>query len=639
ANLYDFFGILILLASTVFVMSLLNNRRSLGRLELENDEGESRHRSTGNKLLIWQLRLIEKIKLILTSENREDNPIQAPRLMSMPNTDNRWKYSVLLVAAVGSAVRLYPVLLSPVPPNSNWFFALQKVKNIRLQQLFADIPEPPGFYAVISFFEHISQVKPELIIHFAEALVVVPVSITIYWMIRKAVVAEYEETLAHYAALGGMLAYAIAPMLVMESSLVHIIQQNKINLALSLAVPGIYGFSRYFEAALYRKLFYFGFIGTAIVDIFIFLNLLLPFIIVIGCYSLYQDKGRKRIYRLLVALAAAIVVFGCYSGLVLFYGLDYEEFLLWQLFNPQVYDAFSEYLARHRQLYTGYLVGGGLTALGYLAAVVRNGTWFAREWGLVVLFLLLGPIYLPETEFHPAWIDDRQLYYLFPVFCAMLFGLVLLNILRFLVYILDPGELVRKRMALALVLVAAVGFGFSQLHMTQETQYQRTVPDGFFDAYYRIAEDRVPYSYTIVAPTVMQTMSQNRNNFLDYTFFLNNFARYDSLFYQKLKQAKKADIPLDEVQFQYRPSPSVFVFVANPPYDFQSSNIINLESTMQRLNRWLTEYEEKEDRVLHKFHETADTIIYELVYETGPSAIDQTLHEVYTDKPWPLLEE
>ncbi|MDR8389776.1 hypothetical protein NC796_01420 [Aliifodinibius sp. S!AR15-10] len=635
SDLYDLFGMLILMAAVILVRSAMSNTKNAEQLygksvEMHGDPSSSK------RFLIWQLKMIEKVKLLFSNADRSDNPIQLPRLMSISNTDNRWKYAVICVAVLGGGLRLYPALQSPVPSNSNWFFVVQKVKDIRLQRLFGDIPEPPGFYAFVSFFNSISQVKPEMIVHFAEALLTIPVCLIIYWIIHRVIATDSSSIFTRFSAMFSMAVYAIAPVLILQDSLVHEIHQSKINAAFCLAVPAVYGFWHFSRGGVYKKLFFWGLLATALIDIFVFLNVLLPPLLMIALYSIYAEKGKRKMMKIGVLFASVATVVALYTGIIIYFGLDYKEFILWQLFNPQVYDTFSDFILTHPRLMQGYLIAGIACTFIYMINIFRG---VSNRWAEALLtagFTILLLLYSPSFNVNPEWIDTRQFFYVFTIISAIFWGIILLNILRFMQWLFTLKEQAQYRLALSLLVITILGFAFTQYEIGDYSRGEQTIPKGFFDSYYRIAENRVPYSYTVVAPTVMQIMSQNRNYFLEYNFFLDNFATYDSLYYQKIVESDK---PIREIQFDYRPSPSVFLFLAKSPFNFQTNNINNVQTVMQRLEEWVQEYKTRENRELSKFYESKDAVVYELVYETGTSQIDETLYEVYTEEPWPMFEE
>jgi len=173
--------------------------------------------------------------------------------------------------------------------------------------------------------------------------------------------------------------------------------------------------------------------------------------------------------------------------------------------------------------------------------------------------------------------------------------------------------------SLAILLFVLQG-GFEVSRMLPNTQ-----PNGFFNAYYQIINERVPYTYATVGPELDRELSVNRHYFMNYQFFLNNYGAIDSL-YQKYLTVP--DIQRSEVE--EIPPASIFIFLEKPPYgSIQQGILYNAEAVMRDLEQWLDSFQEMEGRTLRVYHETEQTVVYEIVNREDESTITGVLRNIY----------
>ncbi|MDZ7693497.1 MAG: hypothetical protein U5K69_20660 [Balneolaceae bacterium] len=100
---------------------------------------------------------------------------------------------------------------------------LNRVKNLRLQEYFTDIPDPGGMHSLVSLFSMLTQVSPEMILHLLGALISFFLCIVIYWATRDITKNDYPM-----APIFAMSIYALVPMLFLPLSLDQQIEANTI---------------------------------------------------------------------------------------------------------------------------------------------------------------------------------------------------------------------------------------------------------------------------------------------------------------------------------------------------------------------------------------------------------------------------
>jgi hypothetical protein len=205
-------------------------------------------------------------------------------------------------------------------------------------------------------------------------------------------------------------------------------------------------------------------------------------------------------------------------------------------------------------------------------------------------------------------------------------GLLLYSILIFIEWVIASSKVITPYLAPSMVVGLATLFLFLQSGIQVSRILPTTQPNGFFDAYYNIINERIPYTYATVGPELDRELATNRHFFMNYQYFLNNYGAIDSLYQQYLT------VPVDErLDTEEIPPASIFLFVEKPPYgSIQQGILYDAQGTMRDLEQWLVSFRELEDRVLEVYHETEETIVYEIINREGESSISGVLKNIYS---------
>ncbi|SMO60377.1 hypothetical protein [Fodinibius sediminis] len=632
-RLYDLAGILITLLAIIATVQVVGRKRA----GCDKGRGEPASGAHGkpkghSRFLIWQIKKIERLTNFINKWKKGESAITFPRLFTGISTGKPFNTSLFMTALLGGGLRLIPVVKDPVPATTGWFYALQNIKQFRLQNLSSLLPEPFGFYGLLSFTSQVTQIQPELLLHLVESLTVFILCFFIYQIVQWA--ARTDRRISHIAGLLAVIVYAVAPILVMHNAFDPGLYYSKATLAISFAIPCVYSFYYISAKFSYRLLFSLSLLAVASIDLFIFVYILLPLLAVVCTYFLVVAGWQKSIGKAGMLIGATAAVITIYATLISYYGLSYRSFLLWQFFNPEIYNPGSRLSGIQLPLlWYGFWTGLGFILLNGIL-VLKGRKSRLLELFLFMVFCSMALLYHPSLNTGFSWVYNDQLLSFFSFITAVFYGLIALNVVRFV------HDLSSKKMlswtTIPVLLISITGATYVQYHFPRKTEVPPTLPSGFFESYYQIATTRIPYTYTVVGPEIMQSLSTNRNAFMSYSFFLNNFSRIDSRYAQKVETT---DEPIREIKFEYRPSPSMFLFVAKAPYVFQHQMVVGGEDMMRRMHQWVREYRRKPGRTVELYYENEHCIIYELKYETGTSRINPELFRVQTNEPFPLFNE
>lgn len=531
-------------------------------------------------------------------------------------------FAVLLIALAGALIRMYPALMNAAPFSRSWYFQLDRIKNLRLQQYFGAQPEPGGMHSLVSVFSMFTQVSPEMILHLLGALTSFFLCILIYWATR-----DLTKNRMPMAPFFAMSVYALTPMLLMPVSLEQQAEPNTLDLALCFALPTLTIFIRNIRSDNKSPWFYVlsGFIATAMTNLFIGLGILLPFMF-LGLLSL----PRRRYFRSFLKvsaylLAISILVVLPFAIVVVWRDMDGSRFIMEQLYDTSAYSYFPKLVMPLGRLSTIYaLIGGGLF-LGYLGEyILKGGRKVSDEMIFLAVFAALAAA--NTAYFHPdefIWFDADQLNPLFAVTIAMFAGVLFSSVMR-IMHLIPFPRAVSDTIAVLLLVVAMGTLVWMQGGIYVSRNLPNTVPNGFYKAYYKIIRTRLPYSYATVGPEIERINAKNRHFFMNYRYFMDEYGRIDSLYHAQLQ------VPRAQRKLKSVPPASIFVFTENPPYGIIQQGILYADDRVMRdLDQWLVGFRDMPDRDVEVYYQDTYTTVYEIVNRSGASDIDELLLHIH----------
>lgn len=607
-NIFDFISIVLLLLLIPLVMDILKNR------------------DMGMIAYFKQLELntvVSHVKFIENYEglNWKDIKGKIKEWFTNRTWANTYTLIAFVIALIGSLSRMYSALENASPFSRTWYTHLDRIKNIRLQEYFADMPDPGGMHSMVSLFSMLTQVSPEMILHLMGALTSFFLCIIVFWATKDLTKNEYP-----LAPIFAMSIYALVPMLFLPLSLDLQIEANSLDLALCFAIPTITIFIRNLRGSYKspRSYVLIGFLATALTNIFVACIVLLPTLLLAlvatsrrGYFpSLVREFGYLSISALGSSLPYIIYLF--------YQNIDMLVFFREQLIDISAYSYYPMLISDLPVLSQIYAAGAGvLLIISMLRFFVSKGNSSIDEIVLLFFFLGVSIFYLPQISIETIWIDTDQLNGFYALLISILFGIAFANVMRFVSWIIRDQQNVMR----AIERVALVGCLAFMIYLQGGLQVSRllpsTLPNGFFEAYYQVIDEHLPYSYATVGPEIDRTLSKNRHYFMTYDFFLNQYGSIDSLYHQWLS------VPTEQRSTQAVPPPSIFVFVEKPPFgSIQQGILYNSESVMRDIEQWLSEFRTMENRTVATFFESREVAVYEIVNREGESQVDEVLLHV-----------
>ena len=572
-----------------------------------------------NRIVANQVRVIESVK-VFTFKGLKD------RFSKKGNFSwfhNRFNIAAILVGITACVIRVIPVLKNAAPYSRGWYFELDHIKNIRLQEYFGELPIPKGMHSLVGMFSSLTQVGPELTLSLLGSLTSFLLTIIIFWLIR-----EITKGKRQTAAIFGATIFAIFPTLLLPITLEAETGINSILLALCFALPTAFIFIRNLRSIDKAPWFYvtMGIFATALTDLFVLLVVLLPFLI----YALLALPKKKLAINLLKVVSYLMLVFAiCLSPYLIhsvLTGGDIATFFELQLLDTSIFSYFPFLITDLESLSSIYIyITAGLLVVFLILHFVQKKKYVGDELVFFTLFITIAFLYSTFNNFSVPFLDLDQLNAFYAILIAVIGGLAfyaLFTVIEVLIGL--KNKFVEYAQPTLLVLLVGSGL-FLSGGVNTGTVLPQTLPNGFFEAYYQIINERLPNTYATVSPPIDDVLSKNRHFFMSYEFFLNNYSEIDSTYQEYLELPK--EIRPDSANI---PPASIFIFIQKPPYNsIQQGILYQPEQLMIALSEWVINYSKLPNRDVIVYKETNDAIVYEIINRKEESYIGDILMNIY----------
>ncbi|MBO6586487.1 MAG: hypothetical protein JJ953_10310 [Gracilimonas sp.] len=610
-HIYDFISILFCLLMLPLLVHFFKRKWEGSTVTDIFNRGE-------NRIVANHVLFIEKVKNLNWADFKQ-------RIFKKPpiNPENPYSIAAVGIGILASVLRIIPSIQNSAPFSRVWYFELDAVKGLSLQEYFSGYPTPKGMHSIINFFSTITQVSPEMILHIIGALISFFLAVIIFWVMRDLTKRRHQS-----AALLSALIYAVFPTLFLPVSMELESELTSLSFSLCFALPTMLFFLRNIRSGGKTPWFYIfmGIVATGLTNVFVLLMVLLPFMLV-GILSIPKKYFFKRFGKItLYLISIYVLTLAPYIIYCLASGLSVGTFFQDQLFNTQVFSFTTDLIIPIEELSLIYFYAGIILFAGFLIRLfVQQKKRIGDEMVFLMLFVCISYLYTPFFDYQYVYIDPDQLNSFYGMLICIFFGLSMCSIFIFLEWIIKPVEKITPYV-MPIITLGVVVFLFAyQGGLRKSSKLPKTEPNGFFNAYYNIINERIPYTYATVGPELDRELAKNRHFFMNYQFFLNNYGVIDSLYQQYLM------VPDDQrPEVQEVPPASIFLFVEKPPYgSIQQGILYDAQNTMRDIEQWLVTFRQLEGRKVRVYYETEEAIVYEIVNRDDESTIGGVLRNIY----------
>lgn len=671
-RLFDFIGTILgiglILTAVLKVQSYVQAKVEKSKIDKAKGENSKFKKSRAEKsdlvkdtpsvasFLVLQIQFIERFKSVFQSPENRRGTYESFKLHDIFYSTSARHSGAIVFLIAASVFWLLPVLEQASPSSRYWFYELDFTKLTKVEHSFTSLPNPPGFYLISSLFSTLAQISPERILYISGAATGFILHMLIYWVLYK-ILSDSQKKESQFdrtkqigkdksderisvqilcSALFGSIFFALTQTYLHPVVFTGQMMEIRILLAFSFAILTIYSFMGVDKWNRYTALFAINFLATAFTDFHVWLLILLPIVLILWLFKSHVHRQKGKVYQTLWLGSLTLTIAVVYGLALLQQGVSIRLFLFHNLMMLNLLDVKEAATFGYDFIHFIYLAVGifmtTVTMIGW-----RRGFHPSGRLLLAGGFTVYIAIY-PYLKFWSSeWIHPVAFTYLYLILLSFTAGLVfwyvvwLFNQLYF--HLVGRQQRWFSPILLAGFLACLIAYGNISFG---NSQLSKPVPDGFIKAYHQLKDERIPFTYSTVWPNVMEPMARHRHNHLGYSFFLDDFLGIDEDFYHLVQTS---ELPVEELEFEYRPKPSIFIFVAKPPYlNLQRSVLSNEVEHMQQLREWVEHYQQLEGRSIRIFWEDTETLVYELIYQTGTSRVRESLREIHNDRPWWLYD-
>jgi hypothetical protein len=279
--------------------------------------------------------------------------------------------------------------------------------------------------------------------------------------------------------------------------------------------------------------------------------------------------------------------------------------------------------------YLYILIAAGLLLYYTVDYFFSDKVYIRDEIAFLLVFVLVALPFTPLLnvgEFF--WIDTDQLNEFYAILISILAGVLFAVPLELLNKIKRIPKSAIYKLSWGLLIISIPALIYWQGGIRVSRALPSTVPNGFFESYYQIVDERLPYTYATVGPEVQRIQAKNRHFYMDYDYFLDEYAAIDSVYNEQIGQETIEEVP----------PASIFIFTVKPPYSgIQQGILYNPSGVMRDVEQWMADFRSLPNRQVRVFYEDVSTKVYEIVNREEESKVSDILYHIYPNKRQNLL--
>ncbi|MFT3796274.1 hypothetical protein [Flavobacterium sp.] len=513
----------------------------------------------------------------------------------------------ILIGGITFISRYYFIRYDNYSLSDAWIADLDKVIQFDFQRWFYNEVTVDGEFAFVNLYGKITDVSPEIALQVISILEATLLAVVIFWLINKLTPSKFLAPII--GSFSFALVYVLTPL-----NVYYLLENDPTFMALTFGLPVMVFYLRP-ELLKTGKLSYFlsfvlAFCAVGLVDFFTLCLLLPPFLIIGLVFSRFKVKVLNLI-AIGAYLTALGILFLVYTISCYYLKADFWEFFHTNLLSVTSYTYVPQLILPYEELirYFQYSTLGGAVLILLFLIVKRE------NWSSTIVFFLFFNFLVFLTTVHNQWIDRDMINNSLAVFLPVIFGLNAALVIRF--FNLALYKLERFTPYTAILLIGGLIYAsiyYQQNNINKLTESDQT-PKHILDAYDKITKTYFPFSYSIVNDPATQVISTNKHFFMNYDYFLEDYAKVDSVYFKNKKDPKfLIKNP------QYALTKSVLVFVLNENSKAEKNIFSENKYLSAELKKEL-ELLRQRGRKITLFYDSKILKVYEVVNEPGESKI------------------
>lgn len=413
-----------------------------------------------------------------------------------------------------------------------WEINLVKVKGITANIWFPEDMTMTGEYALINFYNKLVGVSPEIALQSFGILETILIAIILFWFTAKI---TKSRTVAPIVTT---LFFVFSPILLPRS--VGILTQHKhIFLALSLALPMmVFTVLPKNLSELYKKHFLYSiiiFTAIALIDLFTSLVLLSPFLVLAFFFS-RKKYMRNYFLTVLAYIISLVFVLGIYGLVGVYYNINFKSIITSNLLSLSVFTHLPDLVMPYEDLIKIYQYIS-LFNLVFMLLLVKQ----RRHWLNSFLFILYFNVLIFINSLNLIWVDEDLIRLSLTVFIPIILGISFALLSKIILKITNQpfkNNKIKYRYRVLVIfgLSTILFYSFKPIvYDGQSKQNSNKHSKIILEAYEKISQSYLPYSYTVVNDYRSLVLSQGKHFFMPYSTFNDIYLHKDSVYHNNIE--------------------------------------------------------------------------------------------------------
>ncbi|KYG78805.1 hypothetical protein AWN68_04020 [Roseivirga echinicomitans] len=555
-----------------------------------------------------------KMILLNVLEKSEDKELLIDTVEEKPTKRLSINFPFVIMALTGfvaMAVRFYLLKYDNYQLSESWFNEIAILKGVSQQNWLSNDTGVVGQYALMTFYEKMTGISPEITLESFGILQAFVLSFIIFWFMNT--MTGSKITVPLMTTLSFAFFFNFVPI-----NLSQITHGKETLMALTLVLPVMVYIKKPWllyarSTRSYRYKIFVIFTAIALIDVYSLLVLIPPFFLVA---PFFISKKRMRFYWL--ALKAYLLATGIVLGIYAFYlyreGADFLQFIMSNLLSVTSSTYTSNMMLPYDDLMRIIQIVSLVAVLVMFLMMKKKD-----KWASLIAFIVYVNVLILISFQDYRYFDHDLLNEILPVFISIVLGITFYLIMYLFVtkvkkVFMPEGFAV----VLIFVLFASAAF-FGQKDLFSKEEPTSRLSKDVIAAYQEISSGFLPYSYAVVNSNTLRPLSTDSHNFLTYRDFLGEYAVRDSVYF-----ANKEDKEFLRANTQYIIPNSLLVFI----YDLTNEDDFIQLAVYLDLTDEVTERMEKlrsEGRTIRVFFQKGDLTVYEIVNNPGQAKINELL--------------
>ncbi len=562
-----------------------------------------------------QFRRQRKMILLSVLEKTEDKEPIIDIVEEKPTKRLSINFGFVVMALTGfvaMTVRFYLLKYDNYQLSQSWFNELSILKGVSQQNWFSNDSGVVGQYALMTFYEKMTGISPEITLESFGILQAFILSFIIFWFMNT--MTGSKITVPLMTTLSFAFFFNLVPI-----NLSQIAHGKETLMALTLVLPAMVFIKKPWllyarSSRTYRYKIFVIFLAIALIDIYSLLVLIPPFFVVA---PFFISKNYIRFYW--IALKAYLLATATVLGLYAFYfyreGTDFLQFIISNLLSVTS----STYTSNMILPYDEMIRIVQVVSLVVVVAMLLMMKSKKDKWASLIAFVIYVNVLIFISFLNNRYFDQDLFNEVLPVFITIILGIA---IYLFMYLFVTKVKRVHMPDGLAVVFIFVLfGLGafFSQKSLFSNEEATSRLSKNVIAAYQEISSSFLPYSYAVVNSNTLQPLSTNSHNFLTYRDFMGEYAVRDSVYFANQKDK---DFLRANTQYIIPNSLLVFIYDIESEDDF-SKRAVYLHMTDEVMLR--IEKLRSEGRTIRVFFQKGDLTVYEIVNNPGEARINELL--------------